>query len=58
MSEEEHEVSQKDYRANLLEKMKRKDFLGDTISLLRTEVLYDPHAAYALIDEQILQRLD
>ena len=58
MNEEGHKISQKDYRANLSEKMKKKDFLGDTNSLLRTEVQYDPQAAYTMIDERILQLLD
>jgi predicted nucleotidyltransferase component of viral defense system len=58
MNEEGHRVSQKDYRANLANKMEREDFLSDTISLLTTEVQYEPQAAYTMIDKQILQLLD
>jgi predicted nucleotidyltransferase component of viral defense system len=58
MNAEGHSVSQTEFRTNLAAKMKRKDFLGDTDSLLRSQVEYDPTEAYRVIDEQILSRLE
>ena len=58
MSAEGHSVSQTEFRSNLAAKMKRKDFLGDTNSLLRSQVEYDPAEAHRVVDEQILSRLE
>ena len=58
MSAEGHAVSLIEFRSNLAAKMKRKDFLGDTNSLLRPQVEYNPVEAYRIVDEQILSVLE
>jgi predicted nucleotidyltransferase component of viral defense system len=50
-------VSQKEYRKNLVEKMKKKAFLSDTDNLLRTAIKYDPDEAFQLIDKSLLMLL-
>lgn len=50
-------VSQKEYRKNLSEKMKKKAFLSDTDNLLRPAIQYDPNEAFHLIEKSILSLL-
>ncbi|MEK9136824.1 MAG: nucleotidyl transferase AbiEii/AbiGii toxin family protein [Bacteroidota bacterium] len=58
MSAEGHTVSLTEFRSNLAAKMKRKEFLGDTNSLLRSQVEYEPAEAYRIVDGRILELLD
>ena len=38
-------------------KMNDLEFLGDTIGLIRPEVVYDPVKAYQLVKESLIERL-
>jgi hypothetical protein len=51
------EIRRSDFRLNLIEKMGRRDFLGDIIPLLGRAVTYDPHEAQALVDRELIGRV-
>lgn len=57
MKEEGLKVSQKEYRENLAKKMTTKSFLADTDNLLRPGIDYQPHEAYQLVDQRMLELL-
>lgn len=57
MAAEGHRVSQSEFRSNLGAKMKRRESLGDTDSLLRLQGTYDHEQAFALVDESVLSLL-
>lgn len=57
MEAEGHRVSRSEFRSSLVAKMKRREFLGDTDSLLRLQSEYDPGLAFALLDERVLSLL-
>jgi hypothetical protein len=38
-------------------KMKNSEFLGDTAALLRPDVPYNPHDAYALVKQQLIEHI-
>lgn len=50
-------VTQKQFKTNLAAKMENEEFLGDTVSLLRPEVKYDPREAYQAIERDVLSLL-
>jgi predicted nucleotidyltransferase component of viral defense system len=58
MEEEGHSVTQADFVANMEEKIKDQDFLGDMQGLLRAGVNYDIEKAYEFINKEILLRLE
>ena len=57
MEMEDHSVSKKEFKQNLLKKMQTKSFLTDTDNLLRPTITYDQQEAFLLIDEHLLKLL-
>lgn len=55
MSAEGLTVSLKEYRKNLLDKMKNKSFLSDTDNLLRPPIKYDPNEAFNILEKEIIK---
>ena len=51
-------MTQKEFRENLALKMHDDEFLGDTAGLLKTDVSYDPEAAYKAVDKRLLRLLE
>jgi predicted nucleotidyltransferase component of viral defense system len=49
--------SQAVYLANMEEKMQKKDFLNDTIGLLRPELKYSPQVAYEIVKKKLIEKL-
>ena len=47
----------KQFVNNMDEKINDEEFLGDTIGLIRSEMNYDPMAAYQLVKETLIDRL-
>jgi predicted nucleotidyltransferase component of viral defense system len=52
-----HSISRAEFIMNLEAKLAHKGFLRDIDPLLRSEVTYDPHAAYRLVAQELLERL-
>ncbi len=50
-------ISAHDFAENLSQKMNNRDFLHDTDALVRSEVNYDPHAAYTRVSQELLSLL-
>jgi predicted nucleotidyltransferase component of viral defense system len=57
MDAEGNSVSQTEFRRNMEAKMLKREFIGDTESLLRTSGGYDPVEAFRMVDEHLLARL-
>ncbi len=38
-------------------KMQDADFLGDTVNLIRPELAYNPHEAFALVKRKLIDKL-
>ena len=38
-------------------KMQNADFLGDTVNLIRPELAYNPHKAFALVKRKLIDKL-
>jgi len=53
----EREPSYKEYVHNMELKMSDDEFLNDVIPLLRPEIEFDPHKAYASVKEQFIDKL-
>ena len=49
--------SYKQFVNNMDAKINDEEFLGDTIGLIRSEIAYDPVAAYQLVRETLIDRL-
>ncbi len=49
-----HHVTQEEFRKNLQDKMKIRDFLHDTEGLLRSGISYDPQEAFGLVENQLI----
>lgn len=47
----------KQFVNNMELKMQDADFLGDTVNLIRPELTYDPHEAYALVKRKLIDKL-
>lgn len=58
MDAEQHSVTQADFEANLMDKMKSKAFLSDTPPLLRPSVEFDPQVAFQFVRTRLLPLLD
>ena len=46
--------SYKEFMQNMELKMQDEEFLNDVIPLLRSEINFDPHKAYALVYEKLI----
>jgi len=57
MSAEELDVTQREFRENLADKMKKRAFLADTENLLRPAIKYEAQEAYRIVDKHLLQLL-
>lgn len=53
----DHIPTYKEFVANMEEKMQDDEFLGDTSQLLRVGEEFDPIAAYAIVKERLIDRL-
>lgn len=49
--------TKKQFLLNLEEKMKDSDFLGDIKALIRPDEIYDPHIAYEMIKNELIDKL-
>ena len=49
--------SYKEFVQNMELKMQDEEFLNDVIPLLRSEIDFDPHKAYALVYEKLIDRM-
>lgn len=58
MAEEQHHVSQAEFRRNLEAKMQVKAFLSDTPPLLRPGVEFDANAAFEFVSSELLPLLE
>lgn len=57
MIEEGHSVSQAEFLNNMDRKIGEKEFKGDIIGLLRSDIKYNDEVAYQFIREHILEKL-
>lgn len=53
----DHIPTYNEYVANMNEKMQDDEFLGDTTGLLRVGEGFDPHEAYAIVKERLIDKL-
>lgn len=53
----EYPPSRKEYILNMEQKISDRDFLGDTVALLRPEVKYDAKAAYELVKVKLIDKI-
>ena len=53
----EHPPTQKIFIANMEEKMKDKDFIGDINVILRSGVEYDNEEAYDFVKQTVLEKI-
>jgi predicted nucleotidyltransferase component of viral defense system len=53
----ENPPSRKQFLRNIEEKMKDREFIGDTTALLRPAEKYDPQAAYELIKTELIEKI-
>lgn len=51
-------VTQKEFIANIEEKILQSDFTGDTVALLRPEIDYNPNNAWKSVKESLILQLD
>lgn len=51
-------ISRKDFEENLEQKIKTISFLNDIRSLLKPEIDYNPNAAFELVMEKLISKLD
>ena len=49
--------SYKEFMQNMELKMHDEEFLEDVTSLLRPEIQYEPHTAYSLVRERLIDRM-
>ena len=49
-----HHVTQEEFRKNLRDKIKSRNFLRDTEGLLRPGITYDPQEAYRLVENRLI----
>jgi len=49
-----HHVTQEEFRKNLRDKIKNRNFLRDTEGLLRPGITYDPQEAYRLVENRLI----
>jgi predicted nucleotidyltransferase component of viral defense system len=49
--------TRKQFINNMELKMQDVEFLGDTVNLLRPELIYNPNEAYKLVKEQLIDKL-
>jgi len=49
-----HHVTQEEFRKNLRDKIKNRNFLRDTEGLLRPGITYDPQEAYRLVENRLV----
>jgi len=49
-----HHVTQEEFRKNLQDKMKNRNFLRDTEGLLRPGISYDPQEAFRLVENRLI----
>ena len=54
MEAEGHHVTQEEFRKNLQDKMKNRNFLHDTEGLLRSGISYDPQEAFGLVENRLI----
>lgn len=47
----------KQFVNNMELKMQDADFLGDTVNLIRPELAYNPHEAFALVKRKLIDKL-
>jgi hypothetical protein len=50
--------SYKQFVANMEEKMHDSEFLEDTIALLRSDILFVPEEAYALVYDAFIDKME
>ena len=53
----EQPPSYRQFIANMEEKMQNPEFTDDTTMILRTNLPYNPHEAYAVVREKLIERL-
>ena len=54
---EGNNISEKNYRDNLIGKLNHPGFLTDCIPLLRSGVVFDPKTAFALVDQELITQI-
>jgi predicted nucleotidyltransferase component of viral defense system len=57
MENEGRTLTHSQFIANVEEKLKNKEFLGDTKDILRPDTVYDPFKAYEYVKKELLDRL-
>jgi len=58
LAHERLSVTQKEFIANMEEKILQSDFTGDTVALLRPEIDYDHNMAWGRVKELLIEKLD
>ena len=58
MKAEGRRIKRKDYEKNIEAKMKHPGFIADVKPLLPADMNYDVKAAFSLISEQVVPRID
>lgn len=53
----DHIPTKKEFIANMEDKMRDTDFLGDTLQLLRKDEEYDPQKAYEIVKSRLIEKL-